>query len=188
MNDMHANWPRWQSVDMSPGQMLPLDLQNLAPGCTLIRWILELQPEGLNHWPVPVSLQERGPYPIQPPALFTLIVYCYSTGLFASSEIEARLEGDPHLKYICANCFPTESLIRRFRRDHQDAIVKGLAGVLQRAYVEFLRSNSGLSLAPPQSCSVTGTNPYANLKLSFLDEARSRYRHAVQLDSMALDV
>lgn len=188
MNDMHANWPRWQSVDMSPGQQLPLDLQNLAPGYTLLRWILELQPEGLSRWPVPVSLLERGPNLIQPPALFTLIVYCYSIGLFASSEIEARLESDPHLNYIRANCFPAESLIRRFRRDHQEAIVRSLAGVLQRAYEESLRSNSCLSLSPPPSCSATGTNLHANLKESFLDEARNRYRQAVQLDSMALDV
>lgn len=187
-NDAKSDRPIWEWSSQDPARWLPIDLTALVPANTLIRWILELQPENLNQRIKPVNLTEKGFSAIQPSALFTLLAYCYSTGLFASSEIEGRVESDKYLKYICAHSLPDESEIRRFRRVHSEAIVTCLAGILHRAYEEKFRESERLDFPSGQSCSLVENSPSARLKMHFQVAARKRFMEAVQLDSMALDV
>ena len=107
----------------------------------------------------------------RPQMLMLLIIHCYATGLYDSGKIEAVLEDDPTLRYICAGARPDAYAIQRFRHAHRDVIVQILARVAERAWE--LRE---------------GADAAADVPPDFHRDAARRIEQALFFDCIARDV
>ena len=107
----------------------------------------------------------------RPQMLMLLAVYCYATGLYDSGKIEASVEHDPTLRYICAGTRPDAHVIQRFRHAHRDLIVQALARVVERAWELRL-----------------GADAASNVRPDFHRNATERIEQALFLDCIARDV
>jgi hypothetical protein len=107
----------------------------------------------------------------RPQILMLLVIYCYATGLYDSGEIEASLEHDPALRYICAGTRPDAYAVQRFRHAHRDLIVQILARLVERAWE--LRG---------------GADSASGIRPDFHGNAAQRIEQALFLDCIARDV
>jgi hypothetical protein len=107
----------------------------------------------------------------RPQMLMLLVIYCYATGLYGSGEIEASLEHDLNLRYICAGTRPDAYAVQRFRHAHRDLIVQILARVVERAW-ELHEGADAASVVRPD----------------FHRSAAQRIEQALFLDCIARDV
>ena len=71
---------------------------------------------------------------LPPMTLLTVITWSYAAGILESENIVNNLLGSKELRYLCANAFPDNYIIRRFRRQHRDLIQKCLSRVLFLAW------------------------------------------------------
>ncbi len=128
---------------------------------------------------------------LQPCVMLSLLAYAYATGRFASEHIEASLETDPRLRYLCANRYPTWNDIRRFRRLNRAALTNCLEVVFRRAWA--LRTSGDLSLSPSGSPlaperDTAGETPSYLPTARFLAAASECVASAVFADTMAMDL
>jgi len=91
----------------------PDDLRSLVGERRLIELALEAAQIVGEALPRPERIVEDQP---SPRMLLTLLAYCYASGIYSSEDIEWACEDDGAVRYICANTFPDQNTIRRFRR------------------------------------------------------------------------
>lgn len=54
--------------------------------------------------------------------LLALLTYSYAAGIYASEDIHWACKSDPGARYLCANTWPEERSLRRFRRQWRPLI------------------------------------------------------------------
>ena len=101
--------------------------------------------------------------------LFTLLTYCYATGVYASTDIEEAIRDDETVRYLCACVFPDFEDIRQFRRRNAPELKECLIQLFS-----ILSDHSDGHF-----------DKYADWEL--ITEAERRLRIAIQADSMAMD-
>jgi hypothetical protein len=137
--------------------MVREDLELPFPATLLIRMVYDATDHAL--WAPSAGRSDEPPDSV----LRSVLVYCYATGVFSSSDIEAAAAHDPVVRYLCANHRPQWQTIRDFRRRN----VPGLKLALARLFA--------LSLCEAQS-------------FEHRCEAEQRLARAIQADSCAMDV
>lgn len=154
---------------------MPTDLRTWLDERTLAGVVLEAQ-QAVEpmHWKQSGVL--LNPDEPRPQVLLTLLTYAYAAGTLPSEEIERATEKDSTFRYLCARTYPTESILRRFRRQNRILIRQCLAKVFEAACQQRF-----------------GKSPSAGLSQLWLPallnlEAEKRILYAVQLDCMAMDV
>ena len=141
---------------------LPIDLSLIIERPTLIR--LAFEAVEATPWPAAQRPQaDRTPEPV----LRTLIVFCYSVGVFASRDIESAARLDSSIRYLCANDFPRWQDLRKFRRNYLVQLNETIARMLQIV------------------CDEIGTPVCFAVCLT---EAQRRVRLAIEADSAEMDV
>lgn len=68
--------------------------------------------------------------------LLALLTYSYAAGIYASEDIHCACKRDPGAKYLCANTWPEERSLRRFRRKWRPLIESCLQWVCAVAETE----------------------------------------------------
>jgi hypothetical protein len=113
-----------------------------------------------------------------------VLTYYYSTGLYASLDIEAAMRRDDRFRQLCDGEYPNWKSIRRFRRLNHEIILDCLARALLRAGdLRVACQTDAVSLRDPARSSQTSVDP---LELNcFVAEAENRIAQAMFLDSMA---
>jgi hypothetical protein len=107
----------------------------------------------------------------RPQMLMLLVTYSYAAGLYDSDEIEASIEEDLTLRYICAGVRPDAYAIQRFRHAHRELILQVLSRLVERAWE--LR---------------VGANADSGVRPDFHRNATERIEQALFLDCIARDV
>ncbi len=130
---------------------------------------------------------------LQPCVMLSLLAFAYVTGRYASDHVEASLETDPTLRYLCANRYPTWNDIRRFRRLNRGPLTNCLELLFRRVWALHASGDGDLTLEPSTSPLPTGGNPASEASsvlptVVFLAAARERVANAVFADTMAMDV
>jgi len=110
---------------------LPADLSRLLRKPTLLNLCLE---SAQLATPAELAEARKRKHSATPELLVTLLTYCYSTGLFASRDIEAAVLTDRTLRYLCTGHRLDWRSLRRFRREHRSLLERTLAHVIQRTH------------------------------------------------------
>jgi len=66
--------------------------------------------------------------------LMTLEVYCYARGIFSSWEVGNYINKDPFFRELFPGEVPAPEMIRRFRREHHDALKVCLLQIFEQAF------------------------------------------------------
>ena len=115
--------------------------------------------------------------------LLSLLGYCYATALFDSREIEARINIDRTLRYLCAGQLPNWEDLRQFRRRNLHAVRLTVTELLKAAWTRRRFDESGGDFQDAICMSAIPVGVEREIQL----EADRRIRWAMQADSMALD-
>ena len=118
------------------------------------------------------------------PMLLTVLTFCYSCGIYASSEIEEAIRENEAVRYLCARVFPDSEDLRHYRR--------GNAGVIKRCLIELftLAEESGSvgdNMFPTYAAHSARQMFGASRGWMFVAEADRRVTLAIQADSIAMD-
>jgi hypothetical protein len=82
------------------------------------RGLVELALESVQHFGSDLPLWHKTTEPeLSSRMLLALLTYSYAAGLYASEDIHWACRRDPGAKYLCANTWPDERSLRRFRRN-----------------------------------------------------------------------
>jgi len=118
----------------------------------------------------PETAQHAG-LAIEPRVLLALLSCCYARQIYGSAEVEQFLRGDAHFCQLYADQVPDVPTIRRFRRDHREALQVCLTAALR--FVAEQKVAEGV---------VTRVN-----EAQIAEEASRRIIMAMFIDSMELD-
>src|SRR6266704_4016000 len=101
------------------GFILPDDLSVYIGKKTLVKLILDAI-AGLNARASGCGAAATGNPEFQPAMMLTLITYCYSTGVYASTDIELSMQHDRMIRYLCAKNYLNLPVLREFCRYSRD--------------------------------------------------------------------
>lgn len=130
--------------------------------------------------------------PGQPPdPLLSLLTHCYASGVYGSEDIADAIREDPLLRGFCSNQLPEARELRRFRRAYRDRLTGCLSRVLAQSAVGTLpQSGRGHTRCSYLSASLdrwSNRGQVPRIDAACVAEAERRIRHAIQMDSAALD-
>ena len=136
----------------------------------------------------PEAAPENGGSAANFQALLRVLAYSYATGIYASSEIKAALNGDPILRYLAAGQRPESGAMRRFRRRNRHTLERCLAQTLERSWSASGSSTESLRPSPEAyvQASLERWSVQAQ-KPDFETEAANRVRKAICDDAAHLD-
>jgi hypothetical protein len=67
--------------------------------------------------------------------LMTLEVYCYARGIYSSWDVESYIQKDPFFRELFPGELPAPEMIRKFRREHHDALKQCLLSIFDQAFL-----------------------------------------------------
>ena len=142
----------------SPEQphLLPPCPRDWLPDGHLARFILELvQVLDISGIEDPIQDKDhRGERPYHPRMMLALLVYAYSTGVFASRRIERRTYEDIAFRYLAGDQHPDFRTIAAFRRNHLAAI--------ELLFGQVVRMSQHAGLVKLGHVSLDGSKVHAN--------------------------
>ena len=102
-------------VNRDTPMMRPPDIRDCIPKDHIVHFIIEavsiMDLKGFK-----VNTRDKGSEQYSPQMMFILLVYCYGTGRFRSSQIETATYSDVIVRYICGRDFhPDHDTICTFR-------------------------------------------------------------------------
>ena len=81
------------------------------------RGLIELALQSVQHFGSALPLWHKTTEPeLSSRMLLALLTYCYAAGVYASEDIHWACRSDSGARYLCANTWPDERSLRRFRR------------------------------------------------------------------------
>jgi len=113
----------FRHYDPNQALLLPPSLDDWLPEGHEARFIAEVVDEALDLSMVYASYENAsGAPPYDPRMMLKLLLYCYSTGVTSSREMERRCHTDVAARFLSANAAPDYRSISRFRRRHLVAL------------------------------------------------------------------
>lgn len=82
---------------------------------------------GTTPWPALGFRAESGGPLFATRMLASLLVHSYSLGLLASEEIAEACRTEADARYLCSGDAPDARVLRRFRRNHSEALIEALS-------------------------------------------------------------
>jgi len=123
---------RFVTVDRETPMLLPPDLRDWVPEDHLVHFVID----AVDQLDVSAArLNERGSGSEQyPPAMMlALLVYSYSTGVFASRRIEQATHDNVAVRLLCADTHPDHDTICTLRRQNRELLAHAFAQLLELA-------------------------------------------------------
>lgn len=173
-----------QSAARSGGG-LPEDLSEWMDKTSLMSLTLDAVQE-VSWSGVAGNFQYDSGQSFRPQMLLTLLVCGYAMGRYSSQEIEAAIEVDPALSYLCTGSPPDGRTLAKFRRTFRPEIEQVLTTVLRQAWE--LRFGAGAT-AQSESYLDASLDLWSGVpaRPNFPVEARNRVEQAILLNSVARD-
>jgi len=167
---------KFVNVDRNTGYLLPPDLRDWIKDNDLAQFILEaVEATDLRS----AAVNERGTgSPQYPPSMMlALLIYCYSTGVFSSRQIERASYDSISVRYLCANHHPDHDTIATFRRRNLE--------LLEQCFMQVLELAGHMGLLKLGTLCIDGTklkgnaDASKNLTLSQIEEELKRLEQSV---------
>ena len=137
-----------------------------------------------------LAAEEEGDAVTRSKMMLVLLTYCYATGIYASREIQEKLQEPGTLNYISANQPLNSDDLRHFRRRWRQVVQACLVILFKAAWRTHLGGRTELMGEPwtPTECADSSVYIHLEPLRQFVCEAETRIVRAAQLDSMDLDV
>lgn len=101
------------------------------------RGLIELALQSVQHFGSDLPLWHKTTEPeLSSRMLLALLTYCYAAGVYASEDIHWMCRRDSGARYLCANSWPDERSLRRFRRQWRPLVQACLEWVYAVAETE----------------------------------------------------
>jgi len=136
--------------------LLPLDLRSWIPEDDPVHFFIHTI-EGLSLESLSVNERGTGSRQYPPRMMLTLLLYCYSQGVFSSRKIEQATIRDIAVRYLACNLHPDHDTIARFRRKN--------AALLQECFEQVLTMAKDGGMLKVGRVSVDGTHMRANASI-----------------------
>ena len=167
---------RLVNVDRQTPMLLPVDLKDWVPEDDLVHFVISAI-ETMKLPAMRVNRRGSGSKQYPPTMMLTLLVYCYSMGIFSSRRIQRATYRDLGVRYLTGNTHPDHDTICAFRRDNGQLV--------KEAMVEVLRLAREMKLLKIGTVAVDGTHIKANAS----KHKSVRYDRAGELEQqLRLDV
>ena len=167
---------RLVNVDRETPMLLPVDLKDWVPEDDLVHFVISAI-ETMKLPAMRVNRRGSGSKQYPPTMMLTLLVYCYSMGIFSSRRIQRATYRDLGVRYLTGNTHPDHDTICAFRRDNGQLV--------KEAMVEVLRLAREMKLLKIGTVAVDGTHIKANAS----KHKSVRYDRAGELEQqLRLDV
>jgi len=158
------------SCDHDQLLLLPPSLNEWVPKDDLVHFVIEAVAD------IPLAnfrSNDRGTGSDQyhPHMMLSLLIYCYSCGIFSSRRIERATWRDLCVRYLTADQHPDHDTISKFRRENAKAI--------EQTFLYVLKLARELKLLKVGTISVDGTKIDANAS----KDKNVRYDRAVELEA-----
>jgi len=140
-------------IDRQTRFLLPPDIREWIREDDLVHFVIEAV-EGMNLSHFHVNKRGSGKAQYPPRMMLSLLIYCYSMGIFSSRRIESATYRDLSVRYLCANTHPDHDTICSFRKRNFELI--------SEAFLEVLKLAKKLKLLKVGTVSVDGTHIQAS--------------------------
>lgn len=160
---------RYKAYNRDQMTLLPYDLRDWLPEDDLVHFVIgsvDLIP--LERFQKNVN--GTGSEQYHPHMMLSLLIYCYSNGVFGSRRIERSTYRDIAVRYLCANTHPDHDTICRFRRENFEAV--------NEAFLAVLKLAKELKMLKVGTVSVDGTK----IQGSASKDKNIRYDRSVELE------
>ena len=144
---------RFLSVDRATPMLLPPDLRDWVPEDDMVHFVISAV-EGVPLTDFRVNVRGTGSEQYPPHMMLSLLIYCYSNGIFSSRRIERATHRDIAVRYLTGNTHPDHDTIAKFRRENFDAV--------HRCFVQVLEQAREVGVLKVGTVSVDGTKLKAN--------------------------
>jgi len=112
--------------------LLPPDLRDWVPEDDLAHFVIA----AVDRLPLEtfrVNWRGSGSAQHPPHMMLSLLIYCYSMGIFSSRKIEQATHRDVAVRYLSGDTHPDHDTICKFRRENLDAFAAAFVDVLELA-------------------------------------------------------
>ena len=123
---------RLVNVDRETPMLLPVDLRDWVPEDDIVHFVLEAI-EAMPSTDFAVNRRGSGSPQYPPQMMASLLVYCYSQGVFSSRRIERATWHNIAVRYLTGDTHPDHDTICAFRRKDKKTIKKMFTHVLRLA-------------------------------------------------------
>jgi hypothetical protein len=133
------------------------------------RGLIELALQSVQHFGSDLPMWHKTTEPeLSSRMLLALLTYCYAAGLYPSEDVHWACRSDHGARYLCANTWPDEQSLRRFRRKWRPLIQACLEWVCAVA-----EATQNTRLAGYKKPAVGNIGHYRHLAEQRIESARS---------------
>jgi len=123
---------KFVNVDRNTPLLLPVDLREWIAEEDMVNFVIE-SIEGMELKQVKINYRGCGSEQYPPKMMLSLLIYCYSNGVFGSRRIETSTYRDIAVRYLTGVTHPDHDTIATFRRENFDALAECFIKVLELA-------------------------------------------------------
>jgi len=150
--------------------LLPPDLRDWVPADDMVHFVLEVV-DGIPESRFQVNRRGSGSPQYPPHMMTSLLIYCYSQGVFSSRKIERATWHNIAVRYLTGDTHPDHDTICTFRRENREAI--------KEVFLQVVRLAQEMGVLKIGTVSVDGTHIKANAS----KHKSIRYDRAKELES-----
>lgn len=144
---------KFVTVDRDTPLLLPPDLRDWIPEDDMVHFVIEAI-HGMKLTQLRSNERGSGSAQYPPRMMLSLLVYCYSHGIFSSRKIERATHRDVAVRYLTGDTHPDHDTIATFRRSN--------SALLKECFVQVLLLAKELKILSVGTVSVDGTQVRAN--------------------------
>jgi len=141
------------NVDRDTPLLLPVDLRDWVPPDDLVHFVIEAV-EGMKLSGLKVNRRGSGSDQYPPKMMLSLLIYCYSMGVFSSRRIQRATYQNVCVRFLTGDTHPDHDTICAFRRENFDLVAQ--------VFLEVLKLAREMGFLKVGSVSVDGTHVLAN--------------------------
>lgn len=141
------------NIDRNTPMLLPVDLREWIPNEDMVNFVIE-SIEGMELKGLKINHRGSGSKQYPPKMMLSLLIYCYSNGIFGSRRIERATYRDIAVRYLTGDTHPDHDTIASFRRGNFE--------VLSECFIKVLELAKEMKILKIGTLSTDGTKIRAN--------------------------
>lgn len=144
---------RLVNIDRDTPLLLPPDMRDWVPQDDIVHFIISAV-DGTKFGSLHLNPNGSGSEQYPPRMMLSLLIYCYSMGVYSSRRIERATYRDVGVRFLTGDTHPDHDTICSFRRNHFDLV--------EQVFVHVLKMAGQMNVLKVGTISVDGTHALAS--------------------------